>query len=154
MGVGLSNHSAKWPSALVDAIFFLPSDSKEKKERKKEREEKSYPFLVLSSFSTLRLFSPNSDLSADGTPDMPVHSRTTHVHVCVIPGIDRLLLDRSEAGSMLFLPFARATLPFIFCSLRLRRYWIEPIHLLLILLLLLLLFTFYFPWLCIPVIAF
>lgn len=36
-----------------------------------------------------------------------VHSRTTHVHVCVIPGIDRSLLDRSGAGSMLFLPFAR-----------------------------------------------
>lgn len=43
----------------------------------------------------------------NGGSDVLVHSRTTHVHVCVIPGIDRSLLDRSGAGSMLFLPFAR-----------------------------------------------
>lgn len=102
----------------VGGCNLLPLVSEEREKRDREPSVLSLAALPSSdnSFHSIRT------LSADGTPDMLVHSRTTHVHVCVIPGIDRSLLDRSGAGSMLFLPFARAILPFIFCSLRLRRY--------------------------------
>lgn len=57
-------------SASVDAIFILS----------------------VSSLAAPRRCGP-IPLSGVPSEDVLVHSRTTHVHVCVIPGIDRSLLD-------------------------------------------------------------
>lgn len=91
--------SAKWAS--VDAIFFLLLIVSFHRSRVS---------LFFGVFEAGHRFSdPHWIYSRYNLQDRPVHSRTTHVHVCVIPGIDREAIDRSRAGSMLFLPFAAGT---------------------------------------------
>lgn len=104
--------------ARGDGCNLLPPIKFRGEERSRELSVLSLASLPSSDnfFHSIRIFLPTAHPTCSCTHVYDSRAR------CVIPGIDRLLLDRSGAGSMLFLPFARATFPFIFCSLRLRRY--------------------------------